>query len=62
MEEWIGAAGRRWSDERRWAPRLRNFAWFSMEHASTAPEYERFLSGLLAWLFEGTPRQTGGTR
>jgi hypothetical protein len=44
------------------ADRLRNFAWFSMEHACTATEYTRFLSGLLSWLFEGTPRTTGSNR
>ena len=44
------------------ADRLRNFAWFSMEHASTANEYTRFLSGLLSWLFDGTPRTQGSVR
>lgn len=44
------------------ADRLTNFAWFSMEHACTATEYTRFLSGLLCWLFEGTPRTTGSYR
>lgn len=44
------------------AERLNNFEWFSMEHACTATEYTRFLSGLLSWLFEGTPRTTGGNR
>ena len=38
------------------ADRLRNFEWFSMEHACTATEYTRFFDGLLSWLFEGTPR------
>jgi hypothetical protein len=44
------------------ADRLTNFAWFSMDHACTATEYTRFLSGLLSWLFEGTPRNTGSKR
>jgi hypothetical protein len=44
------------------ADRLKNFAWFSMEHACTVAEYSRFLSGLLAWLFEGTPRERGSVR
>ena len=42
------------------AERLRNFAWFSMEHACTTAGYTRFLSGLLSWLFEGKPREQGG--
>jgi hypothetical protein len=41
------------------ADRLRNFSWFSMEHACAAMEYTEFLEGLLAWLFEGTPRSAG---
>lgn len=44
------------------ADRLTNFSWFSMEHACTATEYTRFLSGLLSWLFEGTPRTIGSKR
>ena len=44
------------------AERLKNFEWFSMEHACTAMEYSRFLKGLLAWLFEGTPRERGSAR
>jgi hypothetical protein len=44
------------------ADRLTNFAWFSMEHACTATEYTRFLSGLLSWLFEGAPRTTRSNR
>ncbi|QQS10242.1 MAG: hypothetical protein IPK69_06380 [Phycisphaerales bacterium] len=44
------------------ADRLKNFAWFSMEHACTATEYTRFLTGLLSWLFEGTPREQGSVR
>jgi hypothetical protein len=44
------------------ADRLSNFAWFSMEHACTATEYTRFLSGMLSWLFEGTPRTTRRNR
>ena len=44
------------------ADRLKNFAWFSMEHACTTTEYTCFLTGLLFWLFEGTPRTTGSTR
>jgi hypothetical protein len=44
------------------ADRLRNFEWFSMEHACTATEYARFLDGLLTWLFDGTPRTMGGRR
>lgn len=38
------------------ADRLRNFAWFSMEHVCSAREYERLLGGLLVWLLEGTSR------
>lgn len=38
------------------ADRLSNFAWFSMEQACTVNEYERVLTGLLGWLFAGTPR------
>jgi hypothetical protein len=41
------------------ADRLRNFSWFSMEHACAATEYIRFLEGLLLWLFEGTARSAG---
>ena len=41
------------------ADRLRNFEWFSMEHACTAGEYARFFDGLLTWLFEGSPRNLG---
>lgn len=41
------------------ADRLKNFAWFTMEHACATTEYTRFLSGLLSWLFEGTPREQG---
>ncbi|MBM4013185.1 MAG: hypothetical protein FJ286_17805 [Planctomycetes bacterium] len=44
------------------ADRLRNFEWFSMEHACTAQEFARFFDGLLMWLFEGTPRTAGGRR
>jgi hypothetical protein len=44
------------------ADRLKNFAWFSMEHACTQSEYARFLTGLLVWLFEGTPRSVGSAR
>lgn len=44
------------------ADRLANFGWFSMEHACTVTEYTRFLNGLLRWLFDGTPRVTGGAR
>lgn len=40
------------------ADRLRNFEWFSMDHACTATEYTRFFDGLLTWLFEGSPRST----
>lgn len=43
------------------AERLENFAWFSMEHACTTTQYTRFLTGLLSWLFEGTPRERGGS-
>lgn len=39
--------------------RLRNFAWFAMEHACTVDEYARFVTGLLGWLFEGRPRSKG---
>lgn len=42
------------------ADRLANFGWFSMEHACTVTEYERFLKGLLSWLFESKPRERGG--
>ena len=38
------------------ADRLSNFAWFSMDYACTAAGYDRFVSGLLAWLTDGTPR------
>lgn len=44
------------------ADRLANFAWFSMEHACTQDEYTRFLTGLLAWLFEGKLRTVGRSR
>jgi hypothetical protein len=44
------------------AERLRSFGWFSMEHACTVLEYTRFLTGLLSWLFEGTPRERGSAR
>jgi hypothetical protein len=44
------------------ADRLTNFAWFSMEHVCTEAEYARFLTGLLAWLFTGTPRSVGSAR
>ena len=44
------------------ADRLRNFSWFSMEHACAATEYIRFLEGLLSWLFEGTARSAGETK
>ena len=44
------------------AERLTNFAWFSMAHACTATEYICFLSGLLSWLFEGTPRTAASRR
>lgn len=44
------------------ADRLANFSWFSMEHACTAAQYGRFLSELLSWLFEGTPRGRGSVR
>jgi hypothetical protein len=44
------------------ADRLSNFSWFSMEHACTSTEYVRFLTGLLVWLFEGTPRYPGRLR
>ena len=39
------------------AERLRNFAWFDMGYACTAEEYERFLAGLLSWLFDGKDRR-----
>lgn len=44
------------------ADRLSNFSWFSMEYACTVVEHCRFLSGLLSWLFEGTPRERGNPR
>lgn len=44
------------------ADRLANFSWFSMEHACAVAEYSRFLSSLLSWLFEGTPRGRGIAR
>jgi hypothetical protein len=44
------------------ADRLANFAWFSMEHACTEPEYARFLSGLMYWLFDGRQRSVGSSR
>ncbi|MSQ29568.1 MAG: hypothetical protein EXR68_03660 [Dehalococcoidia bacterium] len=37
------------------ADRLSNFAWFSMYHACTISEYERYFNGLLKWLFDGQP-------
>jgi hypothetical protein len=43
------------------ADRLANFAWFRMDHMSTAVEYERFMHGLTNWLFTGTPRQVAET-
>jgi hypothetical protein len=39
------------------AERLANFAWFSMEYACASDEYQRFLSGLLTWLFDGGVRR-----
>ncbi|MBI2566501.1 MAG: hypothetical protein HYV63_05665 [Candidatus Schekmanbacteria bacterium] len=36
--------------------------WFSLEHACTVAEYTRFLTGLLSWLFQGTPRAVGSAR
>jgi len=44
------------------ADRLKNFSWFSMEHACTAVEYTGFLKALLSWLFLGTPREQGSSR
>jgi hypothetical protein len=44
------------------ADRLTNFGWFSMEHACTVAEYTRFLSSLLSWLFDGTPRSARSAR
>lgn len=44
------------------ADRLMNFSWFAMGHACAEAEYVRFLTGLLAWLFQGTPHHTGRER
>lgn len=44
------------------ADRLKNFSWFSMQHACTSLEYVRFLEGLLSWLFNGAPREQGSDR
>lgn len=44
------------------ADRLKNVAWFSMEHAYTTTEYTRFLTALLSWLFQGTPWEQGSAR
>jgi hypothetical protein len=41
------------------ADRMRNFAWFTMDYACAVAEYERFVTGLLGWLFEGKPRSKG---
>ncbi|MFQ3581214.1 hypothetical protein J8C06_14705 [Chloracidobacterium validum] len=38
------------------AERLKKFPWFTMEYACTQPEYQKFLSGLLLWLFNDKPR------
>ena len=40
------------------ADRLANFCWFHMDYACTAPEYARFLSGLLKWLITGADRRS----
>ena len=42
------------------ADRLNAFEWFTMEQACTVAGYCSFLSGLLSWLFEGTPRDRRG--
>lgn len=44
------------------ADRLRNFAWFSMEHACTVPEYRRLVEGILGWLFEGKNRSQSDSK
>ncbi len=41
------------------ADRLSNFSWFSMDHACTVAQYDRFLMGITSWLFDGTPRGAG---
>lgn len=41
------------------ADRLSNFCWFKMEYLCSAPEYARFLSGLLTWLVDGTASREG---
>ncbi len=41
------------------ADRLRNFEWFSMEHACTAGEHAIFFNGLLSWLINGSSRNGG---
>ena len=35
------------------ADRLANFAWFSMDHVCTVPEYRRFVTRLVSWLERG---------
>ena len=37
------------------ADRLAVYSWFRMTHASSVPEYERLVGGLLGWLFRGKP-------
>jgi len=41
------------------ADRLSNFCWFKMDYLCSAPEYARFLSGLLTWLVDGTDLREG---
>lgn len=41
------------------ADRLSNFCWFKMDYLCSAPEYARFLSGLLTWLVDGTDSREG---
>lgn len=41
------------------ADRLANFSWFTMQHFCMASEYQKFVEGLIYWLFEGTDRNEG---
>lgn len=37
------------------ADRLAVYSWFGMTHASSVPEYERIVGGLIGWLLRGKP-------
>lgn len=39
--------------------RLANFAWFTMQHCCISDEYERFVAGLISWLFHARNRNEG---